>query len=83
MSKRRSFEETWAKKETEGYQYGKEALEQVRFGWELGMDDAAQIIFNMTEFYQHNADALRALDDVRGAILQAFGQDPKKQGRAE
>jgi|GEM_PF-6244960 len=30
-----SFEEVWAKKEAEGYQYGHDALEQVRFGWEL------------------------------------------------
>ena len=30
-----SFEEAWAKKETEGYQYGRDALEQVRFGWDL------------------------------------------------
>lgn len=31
----RSFEEVWAEKEAEGYQYGHDALEQVRFGWEL------------------------------------------------
>lgn len=31
----RTFEEVWAQKEREGYQYGREALENVRFGWEL------------------------------------------------
>lgn len=31
----KTFEEIWAQKEKEGYQYGREALEQVRFGWEL------------------------------------------------
>lgn len=36
-----TFEETWAKMEAKGYQYGSDALEQVRFGWELakGMGD--------------------------------------------
>ncbi len=33
MSK--TFEEVWAEKEKEGYQYGRDALENVRFGWEL------------------------------------------------
>ncbi len=31
----RSFEQVWQQKEQEGYQYGHDALEQVRFGWEL------------------------------------------------
>jgi hypothetical protein len=30
-----TFEEVWAKKEAEGYQYGHDALEGVRFGWNL------------------------------------------------
>lgn len=30
-----TFKEAWAKKKSEGYQYGPDALEQVRFGWEL------------------------------------------------
>ncbi len=30
-----TFEEAWAVKKAEGYQYGEDALEQVRFGWEL------------------------------------------------
>lgn len=32
-----SFEDAWAQKEAEGYQYGEDALEQVRFGWELAI----------------------------------------------
>lgn len=31
----KTFEQAWAEKEAEGYQYGRDALEQVRFGWEL------------------------------------------------
>jgi hypothetical protein len=34
---RPTFEEVWAEKERQGYQYGHDALEQVRFGWELCM----------------------------------------------
>lgn len=30
-----TFEQVWSKMEAQGYQYGPEALEQVRFGWEL------------------------------------------------
>ncbi len=30
-----TFEQAWSEKEAEGYQYGEEALERVRFGWEL------------------------------------------------
>lgn len=30
-----TFEQAWAKKEAEGYQYGGDALENVRFGWNI------------------------------------------------
>lgn len=30
-----AFEQAWALKEAEGYQYGEDALEQVRMGWEM------------------------------------------------
>jgi hypothetical protein len=30
-----TFEQAWALKEAEGYQYGEDALEQVRMGWEM------------------------------------------------
>ncbi len=33
-----SFEEAWAAKEAEGYQYGDDALEQVQLGWELAQN---------------------------------------------
>lgn len=33
----KTFEEVWAEKEREGYSYGEDALEQVRFGWELAV----------------------------------------------
>jgi hypothetical protein len=47
-----------------------------------GLREAAQLIFQMTEIYQHNPEALRALEDVRGAILKRAGRDPKEQGSA-
>jgi hypothetical protein len=31
----KTFEEAWAEKVAAGYQYGEDALEQVRFGWEM------------------------------------------------
>lgn len=36
---RKSFEEAWEAKKTEGYQYGEDALELVRFGFELARGD--------------------------------------------
>jgi hypothetical protein len=49
---------------------------------DAGLSAAAQLIFQMTELYQHKPEALRALDDVRGAILERAGRDPKEQGSA-
>jgi len=37
-----TFEEVWAEKEREGYQYGEDALEHVRFGYELAKDKAEE-----------------------------------------
>lgn len=48
--------------------------------YEDGLRDAAQLIYDTTEIYQHVPDGLRALDDVRGAILERAGRDPKEQG---
>lgn len=31
----KTFAQVWAEKEAEGYQYGEDALEQVRFGWDI------------------------------------------------
>ena len=36
-----TFEEAWAAKEAEGYQYGPDALEGVRFGWDLARGKAS------------------------------------------
>jgi hypothetical protein len=32
------FEEEWAKKEADGYQYGRDALENVKFGFEIAQE---------------------------------------------
>ncbi len=43
----KTFDEVWAEKEREGYRYGDDALEQVRFGWELAQhargEDAVEL----------------------------------------
>lgn len=36
------FDAAWAKMGSQGYQYGEEALEQVRFGWFLAQDTLAE-----------------------------------------
>lgn len=60
----------------------KPPTEPVRPTARVGLEEAAQLIFQMTEFYQHKPEALRALDDVRGAILKRAGRDPNMQGSA-
>jgi hypothetical protein len=37
----KTFEEVWAEMESQGYQYGDDALEQVRLGWNLALEVAA------------------------------------------
>lgn len=37
----KTFEEAWARMEALGYQYGEDALEQVRLGWDLRETTAA------------------------------------------
>ena len=34
-----AFEDAWAKKEAEGYRYGRDALENVRFGYEMAQTE--------------------------------------------
>lgn len=34
----KTFKEVWAEKQAEGYQYGEDALEHVRLGWELAQN---------------------------------------------
>lgn len=36
-----TFEQAWSQKEAEGYNYGHDALEQVRFGWEMALASLA------------------------------------------
>jgi hypothetical protein len=38
----KTFEEAWAEKEVEGYQYGEDALQGVHFGWEIAMKAVAE-----------------------------------------
>lgn len=33
-----TFEQAWARKEAEGYRYGRDALENVHFGWEIAIE---------------------------------------------
>jgi hypothetical protein len=60
----KTFEEAWAEKEAEGYQYGEEALEQVRFGWdiaksELTVELRTLRVCNVANILElHRADAL-------------------------
>lgn len=43
LGKLGSFENAWHEKVKEGYQYGEDALEQVRFGWEIAVETLKKI----------------------------------------
>ncbi len=56
-----TFEQAWAQKEAEGYQYGADALEHVRFGWELRQD---------AELVAAGVDIPAFLDKVRKRVAE-------------
>jgi hypothetical protein len=50
-----TFEQAWAEKERAGYQYGEDALEQVRMGWDMAQAHGQQAF----EHTEEQCDALR------------------------
>lgn len=68
-----TFEQAWAVKEKEGYQYGEDALEQVRFGWEL----RAQQPETLKTFPPHVTESITEEDITPEdrAIVAAFYKD--------
>ena len=61
------FEEEWAKKEAAGYQYGHDALEQVRFGFEIANEAHAR-------GYQEPEEpgAVFSLEEVKATFWKTF-----------
>lgn len=55
-----AFREAWALKEAEGYRYGHDALEQVRFGWDMAMAQADRL-----------TDALERIRELEAFICEA------------
>lgn len=77
MSKgKTAFDRVWAIKEAEGYQYGEDALEQVRFGWDLyheygvlwPYDDAPFTALQVRELLEENAKLRAKAEDQEKAI---------------
>lgn len=44
MNGMKNFKEKWEDKEREGYQYGRDALEGVRFGWDLAIEEMTAFV---------------------------------------
>lgn len=68
----KTFEEAWAEKEREGFQYGEDALEYVRFGWELRGDPNDRLLKEIEAKLQGEGclkEALRLLLQERAAML--------------
>jgi hypothetical protein len=64
-----NFERAWKKMEERGYQYGEDALEQVRLGWEMALREvsagcAEPVVYD-------DEDATRAIGDVAERIYCA------------
>lgn len=67
----RTFEEAWAEQEKKGYQYGRDALEQVRFGWVLrGQWLTNQVVADWDCIAKELKETRRALD----MNIDAFAQ---------
>lgn len=39
-----TFEEAWARKEAQGYLYGRDALEQIKLGWRMAVEALAPLV---------------------------------------
>lgn len=59
----KTFEEIWAVMKSKGYQYGSDALEQVKFGWELGLEA-------LKEARQDDLDEIKRLSEEIGRIAK-------------
>lgn len=59
-----TFEEAWAQKEAQGYLYGRDALEQVKLGWQMAVDALAPFLAQAGH-YQSLSGRHETLDDMR------------------
>ena len=65
----RTFEEAWADKEKAGYQYGEDALEHVKFGWEIALAEWT------SDVAKERPERLKALFGlVRASVELAFAR---------
>jgi hypothetical protein len=60
-----NFEDEWVKYEAKGYDYGHDALEQVRFGWQIAMDALAERALTNSA-PQESATPTQSRDGVAG-----------------
>ena len=62
-----AFKRAWARKAKEGFQYGEDALEQVRFGFELAQEEAAR-----------EQSMTSARDKLKRAVIHHIGWDARE-----
>lgn len=68
---KRTFEQDWAIMQAQGYQYGEDALEQVRFGWEL-RHDAISLNERIVELYLEFCNKCNPVGECCYLPLNAF-----------
>jgi hypothetical protein len=67
----RKFDDVWQEMETQGYRYGSDALEQVRFGWDLAIADRDAIVAELEAALR---DALDGMLDMRPYVDKYFAE---------
>lgn len=68
-----TFEEAWAKKvKEEGYQYGEDALEQVRFGWDIRVEAERDAQYRMVPKHVTEAISEEDITDADRALVKDF-----------
>lgn len=82
-----TFEAAWAKKVAEGYLYGRDALEQVRFGWEIraaadrdarkrAFDEVLAELESLRPLLTSSPSAARTYLELRAAIAAMSRRSP-------
>jgi len=68
----KSFEDVWEQKEKDGFRYGADALEQVRFGWRLAEEE-------LTEHYKLGSVYRKQVGELEAQVSELKSQLAKAQ----
>jgi hypothetical protein len=65
----KTFKEAWADKESEGYQYGRDALEGVHFGFDIALKMVAERLREKAKTHAKGAELIAIADAIERGDL--------------